>query len=615
MVMGADPDAIKGVTLTPGIVRRVLQLARPYRSQLVGFVTVIIAASMVALAPPLLFRQILDDAIPDHDLGRLNLLAALVVTAALAEAALDFGQRWYSSTIGEQLIFDLRVKLFDHVQQMPIAFFTRTQTGALISRLNNDVVGAQRAMTTTLGSVVSNIIVLTTTLTAMFVLEWRLTLVALALLPLFILPAKRVGRRLQEITRDGMDLNSAMNARMTERFGVSGALLVKLYGRHVTETDEFAERAGRVRDIGVQNAMYGRTFFITLTLVGAIGAAAVYWIGGRLAITGTITIGTLVAMAAFVTRIYTPLTSLTNARVDIMTAFVSFDRVFEVLDTPNPIVDRPAAVTLHNPTGRIEIDSVSFSYPPPSTISIASLEAKTSGPPSSNESVLVLDDVSITIESGQFVAVVGPSGAGKSTLASLISRLYDVSSGSIRIDGTDIRDLTTESLRSAIGVVSQDPHLFHDSVIDNLLYARPHATPDQVEAACRAAQIHDVIEALPDGYRTVVGERGYRLSGGEQQRLAIARMLLKDPRIVILDEATSNLDSENEVLVQQALATALEGRTSIVIAHRLSTITAADQILVLDRGSIVERGTHAELIIAGGLYADLYRTLVREGHG
>lgn len=615
MVMGADPEAIRGISLRPGVFRRVLELARPYRRPLIGFISVIVASALVALAPPLLFRRIIDQAIPNHDAGRLNLLAALVVAAAVVEAALDFAERWFSSTIGEGLIFDLRVALFDHVQRMPIAFFTRTQTGALISRLNNDVIGAQRAMTSTLGSVVSNAIILATTLTAMFLLEWRLTLIALALLPLFILPAKRVGRRLQAITREGMDLNSSMNARMTERFGVSGALLVKLFGHYGTETEEFSDRAGRVRDIGIQNAMYGRTFFIALTLVGAIGTAAVYWVGGRLVISGAITIGTLVAMAAFVTRIYTPLTSLTSARVDIMTAFVSFDRVFEVLDTPNPIVEHPDAIELHHPAGRIEIDSVGFRYPPPSAVSIASLETEITRPLSARGSDPVLHDVDAVIEAGQLVALVGPSGAGKTTLTSLITRLYDVTSGAIRIDGVDVRDLSLESLRSAIGVVNQDPHLFHESVADNLLYSKPDASPDQLEEACRAAQIHDVITTLPDGYDTVVGERGYRLSGGEQQRLAIARMLLKDPRIVILDEATSNLDSENEALVQRALATALTGRTSIVVAHRLSTITAADQIIVLDNGRVVERGTHPQLLAAHGLYADLYRTLVRSENG
>ncbi len=614
MAMGADPTAIEGATLGKGVGRRILKLARPYRRQLIGFVAVIVAAALVALVPPLLFRQIIDTAIPEGDRSLLHVLAALVVVAAVADAALAFVERWYSSKIGEGLIFDLRVSLFDHVQRMPIAFFTRTQTGSLISRLNNDVIGAQRAMTATLGSVVSNVIVLATTLGAMFILEWRLTLIALVLLPLFIIPAKRVGRRLQVITREGMNLNSAMNAQMTERFNVAGALLVKLFGDHTREADEFGARAGRVRDIGVRSAMYGRTFFIALGLVGAVGTAAIYWIGGQLVISAAITLGTLVAMATYVTRIYTPLTSLTNARVDIMTAFVSFDRVFEVLDAPSMITDRPGAVDLVEPAGRIEFDDVWFRYPAAAEVSVASLETDVATPLSDVAGEFVLRGITAMVPPGHTVAVVGPSGAGKTTLTSLIPRLYDVTTGALRIDGHDVRDLTQASLHRAIGVVSQDPHLFHDSVLDNLRYARPDATDDEIEAACRAAQIHHVIAALPDGYRTVVGERGYRLSGGEKQRLAIARMLLKDPAVVVLDEATSHLDSENEALVQEALTNALAGRTAIVIAHRLSTITTADQILVLDEGQIVEQGRHRELLERNGLYADLFRILVRTDH-
>jgi ATP-binding cassette subfamily B protein len=611
MAMGSDPSKIEGATVDKGVVRRVAQLAKPYRWMLIGFVVVIIVEALIALLPPLFFRSIIDTAIPDGNRGLLNLLAALVVVSALFDAGLGFVERWFSAKVGEGVIFDLRAKLFDNVQRMPIAFFTRTQTGALISRMNNDVIGAQRALTTTLGSVVSNLIVLVTTLGAMLLLDWQLTLLALVLLPIFIVPAKRVGRRLQKITRESMDLNASMNTQMTERFNVSGALLVKLFGTSQRESDEFDTRAARVRDIGVRSAMYGRTFFIALGLVAAVGTAAVYWVGGQLVISGTLSIGTLVAMAAYVTRIYTPLTALTNARVDIMTAFVSFDRVFEVLDAPNPITDRPGAVDLVDPQGRVTFDQVWFRYPAASEVSLASLEADTTASLPSEAGTFVIRGVDAVIEPGQLVALVGPSGAGKTTLTSLVPRLYDVTEGAVRIDHHDVRDLTQESLRSAIGVVSQDPHLFHDSVLDNLRYARPGATDEEIEAACRAAQIHDVIASLPDGYRTVVGERGYRLSGGEKQRLAIARMLLKDPALVILDEATSHLDSENEALVQDALTVALAGRTSIVIAHRLSTITRADQILVMDDGQIVERGTHAELLTKGGLYADLYRTLVR----
>ncbi|MEJ7584371.1 MAG: ABC transporter ATP-binding protein, partial [Acidimicrobiales bacterium] len=445
----------------------------------------------------------------------------------------------------------------------------------------------------------------------MALLEWRVTLLALVLLPLFVVPAKRVGRRLQDLTRESFDLNASMNATMTERFNVSGALLVKLFGRHEDEAAQFTNRAGRVRDIGVRTAMYGRTFLTSLTLVGAVGVAVIYLVGGRLVLSGTITSGTLVALGAYVIQIYSPLTQLTNARVDLMTAFVSFDRVFEVLDAPNTIPDRPGAVDLVAPAGRIEFEDVWFRYPAAADVSIASLEADVSAQLSFDPSIPVLRGVDAVIEPGQLVALVGPSGAGKTTMSNLVPRLYDVTEGVVRVDGHDVRDLTQGSLRSAIGVVSQDPHLFHESVGDNLRYARPDATAAELEAACRSARIPDVIAALPEGYDTVVGERGYRLSGGEKQRLAIARMLLKDPAVVILDEATSHLDSENESQVQQALAEALAGRTSIVIAHRLSTITTADQILVIDEGRIVERGLHEDLLHDRGLYADLYHTLIR----
>ena len=611
MVIGGDNDGVKGKSLDRSTVRRVLAYADRYRSMLLGFIATLLVSSLLSIVPALLVRQIIDEAIPASNRAQVNSLALVMVGLALASGVISLFERWFSARIGESLIYDLRVQLFDHVQRMPIGFFTRTQTGALISRMNNDVIGAQRALTGTLGQVISNAIVLATTLVAMFILEWRLPLLALALLPFFLLPTKRVGRVLQALTREQMEHNAAMNTTMTERLNVAGAMLVKLFGRHDDERDGFGERAGAVRDLGIRSAMYGRGFTIGLTIVGALGTAVIYWVGGRLAIGGSISVGTVVAMGLYVTRIYLPLTGLTNARVDIMTAMVSFERVFEVLDTHNPITDAPDAVELQSPTGHIVASDLSFAYPTASNAP-ASLEA--GGALSANaqaDNPLVLKKINFDIEPGKTIALVGPSGAGKSTLISLLPRLYDVSDGSLALDGHDVRSLTQASLRAAIGVVSQDPHLFHDSVGANLRFARPSATEDEVRDACRAAQILDVIDALPDGLDTIVGERGYRLSGGEKQRLSIARMLLKDPAVVVLDEATSHLDSENESLVQQALATALDGRTAIVIAHRLSTITAADLILVLEQGQIVERGTHTDLLATGGLYSELYQTLIR----
>ncbi len=596
------------------LVRRVWGFARPYRRRLVLFLVTITAGALLALAPPLLFKQIIDEAIPAEDRGLVTTLALLALLLALVNTALDVAQRFWSAAIGEGLIYDLRAALYDHVQRMPLAFFTRTQTGALISRMNNDVVGAQRALTGTLGQVVYNVITVVTTVVAMLVLDWQLAALALAILPLFIWPAKRVGARLQDITRQGMEVNASMNATMTERFNVSGAMLVKLFGRAESEAAQFSAKAGQVRDIGVRSAMYGRVFFAALGLVASVGAVVVYWVGAQQVISGTIKIGVLVAMAAFIARIYGPLTSLTNARVDVLLAFVSFERVFELLDTPRLIDDAPGAVDLVDPEGRVELDDVWFRYPAASEVSLSSLEGDgvTGVALDERRSDVVLQGISARLEPGTTVALVGPSGAGKSTLASLVPRLYDVTAGAVRVDGHDVRTLTQESLRAAIGVVSQDSHLFHASIAENLRYARPEATDDELLAACRAAQIADVVAALPDGLATVVGERGYRLSGGEKQRLAIARVLLKDPAVVILDEATSHLDAENEAAVQRALATALAGRTALVIAHRLSTVQDADEILVLDEGRIVQRGTHARLLASGGLYADLYRTLVRE---
>jgi ATP-binding cassette, subfamily B, bacterial len=566
----------------------------------------------------LLVRTLINDAIPSRSLRLIDLIGLAAIGVALANAALSLTQRWFSARIGEGLIFDLRTALYDHVQRQPLAFFTHSQTGALISRMNNDVVGAQRALTGTLGSVASNVIGLVTTLAAMFVLNWRITLVALLVLPLFLAPARRVGKRLQEITRESMNLNAAMNTTMNERFNVAGALLVMLFGRRDRELAEFSDKAAKVRDIGIRSAMVGRTFFIALGLVGAVGTAVVYWLGARMVLDGRLRAGDVVALAAYVTQVYQPLTALTNARIEVMSAFVSFERVFEVLDHPSPITDRPGARDLLDPAGRVEFDHVRFSYPSADDSSIASLTG--GGPPGSPGSPSpnghagprgagpVLTDVTFTAEPGELVALVGPSGAGKTTTAMLVARIYDVDDGAVRIDGVDVRDLTLESLRGAIGLVAQDPHLFHDTILANLRYAKPDATEAEVTAACRAARILDLVEGLPEGWETIVGERGYRLSGGEKQRLAIARLLLADPAIVILDEATAHLDSESEVHIQEALAEALAGRTSLVIAHRLSTIVRADRILVLDHGRVVEHGTHATLLAAGGLYAELYQT-------
>ena len=601
-----DKSAIAGTKVNRSSMRRVVVFARPYSSSIIGFLISILVAAAIALVPPLLFRTIVDTAIPAGDKRRIVVLTIILVAVAMGDAILSIVQRWYSSRIGEGLIYDLRVALFDKVQNMPIAFFTRTQTGALISRLNNDVVGAQTAVTGTLGSVVSNVVVLVTTLGAMLALEWRLTVLSLVVLPVFIIPARRVGVRLQDISREQMGLNASMNTQMTERFNVSGAMLVKLFGRHREEVDAFSGRASRVRDIGITGAMYGRVFFVALGLVGALGAVAIYGVGAFMVISGGITIGTLVAMAAFVQRIYQPLTGLTNARLEVMTALVSFERVFEVLDAPVAITDRPRAIDIVKPLGNIEFDHVAFRYPPGASVSIASLElagVMQGADPDTD----VLVDVSLRVDAGSTVAIVGTSGAGKTTLAMLIARMYDVTSGVVRLDGNDVRDLTGVSLRAAIGVVSQDPHMFHETIKSNLLYARPNATNDEMINACKQAQIHDVIASLPDAYDTVVGERGYRLSGGEKQRLAIARLLLKDPAVMILDEATSHLDNESEVLVQQALEAAMHNRTSIVIAHRLSTIRDADRIVVLDQGRVTEQGTHDELMAINGFYASQVR--------
>ncbi len=607
---GRDASAVKGKKVERDLVRRVLRLARPYRGQLIGFVVTVVLAAVISAVPPLILRAVIDTAIPEKDRALVGLLAAGAVFLALLNAGLTLIQRYYSARIGEGLIFDMRTALFDHVQHQPLSFFTRTQTGSLMSRMNNDVIGAQQAVTNTLGTVFSNVVSVVVTVTFMLALEWRLTLLTLAILPLFIIPAKRMGPKLQRLTRESMQLNASMNNTIAERFNVGGALVVKLFGKHRRESDTFSDRAGRVRDIGVQTAMYSRVLFAALGLVAAIGTAIVYFVGGNLAISGTIGVGTIAAFAVYVSQIYQPLTQLANARVDVLTALVSFERVFEVLDFPPLITNRPGAVDLLEPVGRVEFDHVWFRHPSAAVSSIPSLEEASPATDTDDESAWILRDVSFSVAPGELVALVGPSGAGKTTSALLVPRVYDVSAGEVRVDGRDVRDYTLESLRESVGMVMQDPHLFHDTIRANLRYARPDATDAELVEACTAARIHDLIASLPDGYDTVVGDRGYRMSGGEKQRLAIARMLLKDPAVVILDEATSHLDSESELAIQHALADALVGRTSLVIAHRLSTIVAADRILVLEHGRIIESGRHEDLLRAGGLYTDLYRTQV-----
>lgn len=607
-VMGfSRDDAIRQRRVDRAVLRRVLGYVAPYRGTLVAFVVSVIGAAAATAIPPLLFRSLIDDAVPERDRALVAWLAAGAVVLAFANAILSLLQRWFSARIGEGLIFDLRVALFDHVQRMPLAFFTRAQTGSLQSRLNSDVVGAQQAVTSTLGTVVSNAITLVVTLTIMLALEWRLTILTLAVLPAFLWPARRLAPRLQALTRRAMNLNAEMNSLTAERFNVAGALVAKLFGNRERERDEFARRADAVREIGVRTAMYSRVLFVALGLVAAVGTAVVYWIGGNLAVSGALTTGTVAAFVLYVGQIYQPLAQLTNARVEVLTALVSFERVFEVLDFAPAIVDRPDAVDLAAPRGRVEFEHVWFRHPPGNSVSIASLEAPGTVD-GTQPSEWILRDVSFTVEPGRTIALVGPSGAGKTTIAMLVPRVHDVVEGSVRVDGIDVRDMTLDSLHDAVGLVAQDPHLFHDTIRANLRYARPDATDADIAEALRSAQLWELVSSLPDGLDTVVGERGYRMSGGEKQRLAIARLLLKDPAIVILDEATSHLDTESELAIQRALEEALRGRTAIVIAHRLSTVVGADRILVVDGGRIVESGTHAELLARGGCYSDLYRT-------
>jgi len=592
--------------LSRGTVRRVASYARPYGRQIAVFLVVVVISANLVVAAPLLFQRIVDDGILAGDAGVVTRLALIVAVIALVDAGLSMVERWYSARIGENLIYDLRTEVFTHVQRQPIAFFTRAQTGALVSRLNSDVIGAQQAFTGTLAGVVSNSISVVVIVVAMLALSWQVTVGALLLLPLFLVPARWVGRRLAVLTREQMSLNAEMSGTMTERFNVAGALLVKLFGRPADESGHFAARAGRVRDIGVTIAMQNRAFFVALTLVTSLATALVYGVGGNLAVTGAITLGTLLALVALLARLYGPLTALSNVRIDVMTALVSFERVFEVLDLRPLVDDRPGAQPLPSDASDNELAAVSFRYPRADEVSLASLEsvAATERPVEGH----TLSDVSFRVEAGQMVALVGPSGAGKTTITALVTRLYDPTSGSVRIGGHDLREVTLASLAETVGVVTQDAHLFHDTIGANLRYARPDASDEQVWDALRAAQVDGLVAALPDGLDTVVGDRGYRLSGGEKQRLAIARILLKAPRVVILDEATAHLDSESEAAVQRALDRALAGRTSLVIAHRLSTVRNADAILVVEDGRIVQHGTHAELLATGGLYAELYRT-------
>jgi ATP-binding cassette subfamily B protein len=588
--------------------RRVLAFAQPYRRDIAVFLVAVVVAAAIGVATPLLAGRVVNLITRGgSDAARAVLFTALLIGAlAVADALLSLAQRWYSARIGEGIILDLRTQVYDHVQRMPLQFFTRTQTGALVSRLNNDVMGAQRAFTSTLSGVVSNVIQLVLTAAVMFTLSWQITVLSLVMLPVFVLPARRIGRRLADITRESYQLDAKMNATMTERFGVAGALLVKLFGRPDVEASRFEDRAARVRDIGIQSAMYSRTFFVAMLLVASLAQALTYGLGGWLAVRGALSAGTVVSLALLLTRLYGPLTALSNVRVDVMSALVSFERVFEVLDLKPGISEAPGARPIPRGAGRVEFRDVSFRYPSAAEVSLASLEDVAALDRGVGEPVL--RGVSFTVEPGQMVALVGPSGAGKSTTAMLLPRVYDVTAGRVLVGGVDVREATLESLRDTIGVVTQDSHLFHESIAENLRYARPDATDEELWTALDRAQVGHLVRQTPDGLDTVVGERGYRFSGGEKQRIAIARLLLKAPSIVILDEATAHLDSESEAAVQRALGEALTGRTALVIAHRLSTVRDADQILVLDKGRVVERGTHDELVAAGGLYAELYRT-------
>ena len=602
--MSSD-QSVKHQRLKAGTLKRIFRFAMPYRKYLVIFIGTVIVDAILVVATPLLLKALVDDGVVPGRSDVVTKFAVIVALLAIADAAFNMLGRWFSSRIGEGLIYDLRSQVFEHVQKQSIAFFTRTQTGSLISRINSDVIGAQQAFTSTLSGIVSNSLTLVLVTIAMLTLSWQITLVSLILLPIFIVPTKWIGRQLAIYTRKSFDLNAEMSSTMTERFNVSGALLVSLYGDRIVEGTNFRGKARRVADMGIKIAMLNRIFFIAMTSVAAIATSFAYGIGGHLAINKEITIGTLLAITALLARLYGPLTSLSNIRVDVMSALVSFERVFEVLDLEPMVKDPINPVHIPKTMPSVEFRDVGFSYPKANEISIASLEAPSV--PEKNVSEEVLSGISFKCEPGTLTAIVGPSGAGKSTISGLLPRLYDVTKGSILINGIDIRDSTILELRSLIGIVTQDSHMLHESIASNLRYAKAEASDEEMWSACNAAQIGDFIRTLPNGMETIVGERGHRLSGGEKQRLAIARLLLKQPQIVVLDEATAHLDSENEALVQEALKSALAGRTSIVIAHRLSTVVLADQILVIENGRVVESGRHDELVAKGGLYFDLYQ--------
>jgi len=636
-LMHDDPGA-ETPPISLGILRRVARYGRPYFWRILAMLACVLVVTGVGLIPPLLMRDLIDNAIGKGDATRLNWLALGMVAVPVVNGLIGVFQRYLGATVGEGVICDLRQQVFRHLQSMSLRFFTHTRTGELMSRLNNDVVGSQQAITGTAVTLISNVVALIATLMVMISLDWRLTLVSILVLPLFILPARRVARVLREIVREQMNLNARMNALANETLNVSGALLVKLFGRANTEAQRYGERARSVRDIGIRQSVIGRWFFLGLSLISAVGTALVFWLGGHLALSGEFTIGTIVAFGAYLGQLYGPVSALTNARVELATALVSFERVFEVLDLPREIDESQGAVHLRDLRGEVSLDDVNFTYGEAGAVAPALLkevrrwrQAEVVGTLTgemANERTrddgngrqarrqrLAVRNVSFTVRPGQLAALVGPSGAGKTTITYLIPRLYDPTAGRILIDGVDLRQIALDSLAETIGMVTQETFLFHDSIRANLLYARAGATQEQLEAACRVANIHDFIAGLPDGYDTIVGERGYRLSGGEKQRLAIARVVLKDPRILILDEATSHLDSRSEALIQDALERVMRGRTSIVIAHRLSTVLRADIILVMDGGRLVESGTHAELLDQGGLYAHLYETQFRHLKG